>query len=67
MKKYTRQKDDWGQDIIYVEECTKYEYEDPDLPRKKPSTLHKKENVKNERICDIMKKVENYAKHSGNE
>ena len=31
MKKIKRSKDDWGDYVIYVEECDKYKYENQDL------------------------------------
>ena len=41
MKKIRRKKDDWGQEVIYVEECSKYKFEiQPDLP-----LLNRKERI----------------------
>ena len=37
MKKIWREKDDWGQDVIYVEECEKFKYEHYDTPKVKIS------------------------------
>lgn len=50
MKKTKKAKDSWGEYVIYVEKCDKYEYEEQDL-----------HNIKNGRICDIMYLVENYC------
>lgn len=40
--------------VIYVEECNKYEYENPEIPKK---DLH---NENEHRIYDIIEQVENY-------
>lgn len=50
MKKTSKERDSWGEVVIYVEKCDKYEYE-------KQPDLH---NTKNKRTCDIMYLVENY-------
>ena len=50
MKKIKKAKDSWGETVIYVLECEKYEYE-------KQSDLH---NIKNKRMCDIMYLAGNY-------
>ena len=57
MEKIFKQKDNWGQSIIYVEKCKNFEYEDPDLQKKSISGIH---NAENEKICDIIDVVENY-------
>lgn len=49
MKEIERCKDSWGQYVIYVSKCNKYEYEKQDL-----------HNIKNGRMYDIMYLVENY-------
>lgn len=61
MKKITRQKDHWGQDVIYVEKCTRYEYENPVQAKKTVSSLHNAENI---RINDILYVLENYYSDS---
>lgn len=61
MKKIYKQKDDWGQDVIYVEKCKKYEEEDPDTPKSKDFYLH---NPDLERIDDIIYTVEDYFYNS---
>lgn len=35
MKKIQREKDEWGQWVIYVEECTRFKYEYPETPKVK--------------------------------
>ena len=50
MEKIKRDKDSWGDLVIYVEKCTEYEYEEQ-------TDLH---NTKNKRLYDIMYLVENY-------
>lgn len=62
MKKTYKKKDDWGQDVIYVEECEKYEYEDPEVPKKAIIGIH---NEEFEKIYDIIDAVENYFYDSG--
>ncbi len=52
MKKIKQDKDSWGDTVIYVGKCQKYEYE-------KQEDLH---NSKLPRIYDIMYQVENYFK-----
>lgn len=62
MEKIHREEDDWGQDIIYVEECRNYEYEDPEKPKTPLKDLH---NDGFDKICDILDVVENYFCNSG--
>ena len=62
MKKITKEPDDWGQDVIYVQKCDKYEYEDQEIPKKSFSSIHNSEISK---IDDIMYAVENYFYNSG--
>jgi len=57
MKKINKVKDHYDEDVIYVSECTKYEYENQEIANKSIKSLHKEENV---RIDDIIKMVENY-------
>lgn len=59
MKKIWKEKDDLGQDVIYVEKCDKYEYENPEKPK---NDLHNEMFVK---IDDIIDAVENYFYNSG--
>ena len=33
MKKITKQKDYWGQEVIYVAKCDNYKVENPDTPK----------------------------------
>ena len=62
MKKIQRKKDDWGQDVIYVKECEKYEYEDPEIPKNPKFSIH---NPEDGRMYDIIYAVENYFYNSG--
>lgn len=63
MKKIAKEPDSWGQNVIYVEECDKYEYEiQPDMPllnykekQKSRASIHKTNQFANSRICDIIK------------
>lgn len=50
MKKIFREKDSYGELIIYVSKCDKYKYEEQ-------IDLH---NIKDKRMYDIMYLVENY-------
>lgn len=50
MKKISKERDSWGEIVIYVEKCDNYKYE-------KQISLH---NTKNKRTYDIMYLVENY-------
>ena len=52
MKKIKQDKDSWGDTVIYVGKCQKYEYE-------KQEDLH---NSELPRIYDIIYQVENYFK-----
>ena len=49
MKKISKGKDHWGEIVIYVQKCDKYEYEEQNL-----------HNTENNRVYDIMYLVENY-------
>lgn len=59
MEKITRDKDESGQNVIYVEKCKKYKYENPNVP---PNPINrygvyiKPKNEKNSRIDDIINK-----------
>ena len=33
MKKIEKEKDDWGQYVIYVQRCSKYKYENQERPK----------------------------------
>lgn len=57
MKKIEKVKDRYGENVIYVEECTKYEYENQENPKMSTSDLH---NTENARINDILYMIENY-------
>lgn len=57
MKVITRGKDEWGEWVIYVTKCEKYEYEDPEIPKNPQFDLHNSE-IPN--FCDIIDAVENY-------
>lgn len=63
MKKTTKEKDSWGQYVIYVEECELYKYEEPDIPKNLRSLC--KRNDTKMRLCDILEVVENYFDNSG--
>ena len=54
MKKIRKQKDSYGQDVIYVSECDKYLYEKQEVDI----------NKENERFYDIMYQIENYYGNS---
>lgn len=47
-------KDEWGQYVIYVNKCEKYEYEE----QIDTYDLH---NIENRRIYDIILREENYS------
>lgn len=57
MKVITRGKDEWGDWVIYVTKCEKYEYEDPEIQKNPLFDLH---NSKTTDFCDIIDAVENY-------
>ena len=57
MEKIHKEKDRWGQYVIYVEKCKKYMYENPDGIKKQIFSLH---NGKQAEICDIIDTVESY-------
>lgn len=65
MTKINRDKDSWGQDVIYVEKCEKYIKQNQDLPIYITERLHNQENIINPRLCDIIQSVENYLENSG--
>lgn len=49
MKKIKKVKDHWGQNVIYVQKCTRFEYEtNEDL-----ESIHNIEELK--KVCDILK------------
>lgn len=54
MKKIKKQKDSYGQNVIYVAECDRYLYEEQEVDI----------NEKNERLCDILYLIENYYSNS---
>lgn len=64
MKKTVRIRDDWGQIVIYVEECEKFLYEfQKDMPKLNKENMMsyiKRKNAKIKRNHDIMYLVENY-------
>lgn len=64
MKKTYKIKDEWGQDVIYVEQCDKYEYEkQPDMPYlNKKESRHKTNEFENYRINGIIEKVRTIIK-----
>ena len=39
MIKTQKKKDSWGEYIIYVQNCEKYKYENPEKPRKRPCDM----------------------------
>lgn len=57
MKAIAREKDEWGEWVIYVTDCEKYEYEDPETPKNPKFNLH---NSEMPNFCDIIDAVENY-------
>ena len=57
MKQTYREKDSYGDLVIYVQKCDKYKYENPEKPRKPILDLHNPETWK---INDIMDAVEDY-------
>ena len=65
MTRISKEKDSWGQDVIYVEECEKYIKENQDLPIYILKRLHNKDKAVNPRICDIIQTVEDYLNNSG--
>lgn len=67
MKKIKKIPDDWGQNVIYVQKCDKYEYEvQSDMPYlNKKECRHKIDKFENPRIYDIIKRSEDYFYNSG--
>ena len=61
MLKIQREKDEWGQDVIYVESCSKYKFEDPETPKVKLCIP----DLYGNEIYDIIEKEENYRYDSG--
>ncbi len=57
MKEVTKIKDHYGQDVIYVQKCSKYKQENQEIEKKPISCLHNSENAK---IHDILNAIENY-------
>lgn len=39
MKKIYKLRDDWGQNVIYVEKCENFKYEDYNTPPVKPKDI----------------------------
>lgn len=68
MLKVSRSRDVDGQKVIYVEECNKYEYENPEIPLK-PINRHgvyiRTKNDKNPRIDDIIYKARELSNYEG--
>lgn len=66
MKKIWKEKDEWGQDVIYVKECTKFKYEhQKDLP--KLNKKYEEVDITTSRLptkqqYDILYSEENYYK-----
>lgn len=54
MKKITRIKDTWGQEVVYVQKCERFLYEKQEIDIKQEKR----------RIYDIMYQVENYCNNS---
>ncbi len=44
MEKIYKKKDHWGQNVIYVQKCKKYKYENQEKPKKRISHLWFLEN-----------------------
>lgn len=57
MKKIYKEKDDWGQNVIYVEECNNFDYEkQPDIPILNMKMQEKnKVYIKSNRLPDLTK------------
>lgn len=62
MKKTDIIKDKWGEPIIRVFKCQNFQKVPQDISINMIKRLHKKGNEKNQRICDIILKVEDYSK-----
>ena len=62
MKKIQKLVDHWGDTYINVGECSKYKYENPEVPKKTVVCLH---NEEFEKIYDIIDVVEDYFYNSG--
>lgn len=65
MKKIDKIKEFDGDIVIRVFECDNFQRVPQDIPIFMSNNLHNSENVKNVRIYDIMKAVENYLYNSG--
>lgn len=39
MKRITKEKDNWGENIIYVQSCERYKYEDPETAPMRPKDI----------------------------
>jgi len=65
MIEITKEKDSWGQNVIYVSKCKRYERQNQDLPIYIANRLHKGEIHKNPRLYDILFCVEDYLYNSG--
>ena len=55
-----RERDSWGNLVIYVEKCQKFEFENQQIPKFIQERLHKTEKVENIRIRDIISRAEYY-------
>ena len=62
MEEFWKEKDEWGHDVIFVNKCNKYEYEDPEIPKNPIFSIH---NPEIDKIYDIIDAVENYFYDSG--
>lgn len=62
MERIRREKDNWGQYVIFVEKCKKYEYEvQADMPAlNKREGVHNVGRFENKRLIDIIRLRENY-------
>lgn len=62
MQEIQKVQDHFGDNVIYVEKCTNFKYEDPDTPKTPIYSIH---NVEFAHIYDILNRVENYYNDSG--
>ena len=60
MTKIDKVEDNWGELVIRVWECKKFTREPQDIPICISRSIHNPENVKNLRMYDIMRQVEDY-------
>ena len=57
MKKIKRDRDHWGEYVIYVQKCDRYKYENPEEPKVKiPVDITQNYDI----LCDIIDTAENY-------